>query len=427
MNFTREKFCLVQFHHGDGYATTWGNARFNFYQMGGYPTSVFDGVTKRIGAYPYSTYLNDYNNRVAVPTDWTIELSGVQTGTQEFDIQAHVCREGTGSSQTVRVYMVHVLDHWPASPSYHRNGFRQAADTQDISVAGGQCVDVVQSFTFDSISWDNQQDMKIIAWVQEPRSVWPAEIHQGALLKWPFGGPIEPSEMPWPEDSLGIGCTEKRDCEGASECVEGVCYVPKSRYMSIAANPANEGGSSARRVQVTLAARAIQLGWIGTPSFDPVSGLWTALIEDWPVYSNSEGDDGFEGDWPDVLHVKGCKIAASQTYLVDAITQGLSITDPDNYSAQLPLITSPVWGDVVGGCPFDVCTPPQGTPPDIDDVLALVNAFTGTDNAPVTWLDVDPVVGTGYPEGLVVIGDVLGIVNAYTGGAYPGDGPFGCD
>lgn len=427
MNAYPDTFAFVQIHVGDAYGTSWGNTRFNFYQATGYPTSVFDGVLKRIGAQSYSTYLADYNNRRAVATDFTIELSGVQTGTQMFDITARVCREGTGSSQTVRVYIVHVLDYWPRTPTYHRNGFRQAAPTRDISVAGGQCVDVVQNFYYDSTSWNNQAEMKMIAWVQEPRSPWPAEIHQGGILNWPFGGPIEPSEMPWPEDSLGIPCTEKQDCEGASECVEGVCYVPKSRYMSIAANPANEGRSSARRVHVTLAARAIQLGWIGTPSFDPVSGLWTALIEDWPVYSNAEGDDGFEGDWPDVLHVKGCKIAASQTYLVDAITYGLSISDPDNYSDQLPLITSPVWGDVVGQCPFDVCTPPQGAPPDIDDVLALVNAFTGTDNAPVTWLDVDPVVDDGYPEGLVVIGDVLGIVNAYTGGTYPGDGPFGCD
>jgi hypothetical protein len=427
-----DTFAFVQMHINDAYATSWGNTRFNFYQCTGYPTSIFDGVLKRVGAQSYTTYQNDYLNRRAVPTDFTIELTGVQTGNQQFDITARVCREGTGSGQTVRVYIVHVLDNWPVYGGYHRNGLRQAAPTTDISVAGGQCVDVVESFVYDAISWNEQEDMKMIAWVQEPRSVWPADIHQGAILNWPFGGPIEPSEMPWPEDSLGLSCTEKQDCgEGATDCVEGVCYVPKNRYMSIAANPANTGISSARRVHVTLTARAIQLGWIGVPEFDPVSGLWTALIQGWPpVYSNSEGGDGFEGDWPDVLHVKGCEIVPGKTYLIDAITYGMNISDPDNYSTQLPLITSPVWGDVVGQCPFDVCEPPQGDPgtqPDIDDVLASVRAFTGTTNAPLTWMDVDPVVDYGYPEGQVVIGDVLAIVVAFTGGEYSGFGPFDCD
>jgi hypothetical protein len=84
---------------------------------------------------------------------------------------------------------------------------------------------------------------------------------------------------------------------------------------------------------------------------------------------------------------------------------------------------------VVGICPFDLCEPPEGDPftqPNIDDVLATVNAFVGIDNAPLTWLDVDPVVGNGYPEGLVVIGDVLAVVNAFSGDPYPGDGPLGC-
>jgi hypothetical protein len=80
-------------------------------------------------------------------------------------------------------------------------------------------------------------------------------------------------------------------------------------------------------------------------------------------------------------------------------------------------------------CPNDVCAPPEGDPfsqPNIDDVLALVNAFQGVENAPLTWLDIDPAVGDGYPEGSVVIGDVLEVVNAFVGQPYPGLGPLGC-
>jgi hypothetical protein len=55
-----------------------------------------------------------------------------------------------------------------------------------------------------------------------------------------------------------------------------------------------------------------------------------------------------------------------------------------------------------------------------------VSAFQGVDNAPLTWLDIDPVAGDGYPEGMVVIGDVLAVVLAFQGEPYPGDGPLGC-
>ena len=84
---------------------------------------------------------------------------------------------------------------------------------------------------------------------------------------------------------------------------------------------------------------------------------------------------------------------------------------------------------MVSTCPNNVCHPPEGDPltqPNIDDVLALVNAFVGTDNAPLTWLDIDPVVDDGHPEGTVVIGDVLAVVNAFVGQQYPGLGPANC-
>ena len=57
----------------------------------------------------------------------------------------------------------------------------------------------------------------------------------------------------------------------------------------------------------------------------------------------------------------------------------------------------------------------------------MVNAFIGIRNAPLTWMDVDPVVGNGEPEGMwPLIGDVLAVVNAFSGQTYPGSGPLGC-
>ncbi len=85
--------------------------------------------------------------------------------------------------------MVQVLDHWPVSPSYSRNGFKQVAETQDFSLQAGQCYEVTRPFTFDMESWDDQENIKIIAWAQEAvhdAIGRDASIHQTAVMSWPF-------------------------------------------------------------------------------------------------------------------------------------------------------------------------------------------------------------------------------------------------
>jgi cysteine-rich repeat protein len=223
-------------------------------------------------------------------------------------------------------------------------------------------------------------------------------------------------ESPKPEGE--IPCVDDDECANAAACVQGICYVPKTRYISISPNPENAGIQTARRISLEgFTFDDIVLGWMGPPNEDGISYLQAT-----PEYRywNLEGT---------VVHVTECQIAPGQTYLVQAIAIGDDTGDEGNYSTALGLHTAPIWGDVVAGCPNDVCTPPQGDPltqPDIDDVLALVNAFVGVNNAPFTWLDIDPVVGDGYPEGMVTIGDVLTVVNAFSGQPYPGLGPLDC-
>ena len=111
-------FAFVQIHRGDAYETAWANTRWTFYGAGGYPTSYFDGVIERVGAWPYLTYRNDYLTRSGIATDVTITLSASPVSGQTYTVQVITCLEAGGAPKTVRLYMVQVLDHWPPSPTY---------------------------------------------------------------------------------------------------------------------------------------------------------------------------------------------------------------------------------------------------------------------------------------------------------------------
>ncbi len=186
-----DSFALVQIHIGDPYNTPWGNERDSFYSVGGTPTAWFDGVLEAIGTYTsvpdqYAWYRDLYTTRRNRPTDVTIDVTGDQVVDETFQIQANVCIEAGGVGKAMRVHIVQVLDDWPSSPTYSRNGFKQAAEDEVIVLAPGECQPVQRCFTFDRDSWQHNTDMRIIVWAQETNPAAPAEVHQAAVMDWPF-------------------------------------------------------------------------------------------------------------------------------------------------------------------------------------------------------------------------------------------------
>ncbi|MFH0983680.1 MAG: hypothetical protein V2A79_19370 [Planctomycetota bacterium] len=207
-------FTLLQIHVGDAYATTWGNSRYTFYSVPGTPTAWFDGVESVVGAgstsSAYTNYNNKYNTRRAVPTDVTIQLTGSPAGGQTYQITATVCIEPGGTGKTLRVHIAQVLDYWPASPTYHRYGFKQAAAYQDVTLSAGQCQQVVRTLTFDSDSWSHQSDIKIVAWAQQPSTSGPANVYQAATIHWPFLTDCNDNGI---DDSQDIAHGTSEDCD----------------------------------------------------------------------------------------------------------------------------------------------------------------------------------------------------------------------
>lgn len=198
-----ESFAFVQYHKYDEHATAWGDARWTFYGAQYTPLAVFDGADPVVGAVAdvdqqYGIYrTNHFLPRRAQPTDVTLVLSALPLGGQTYRVTALAGIESDGTPKTLRIYVVQVLDHWPDTQPYHRNSFKQAAPEAVISLAPGGSLAVENDFTFDTESWADQQNIRIVAWTQTPESAGPAEVYQAAVLNWPLES--------FPDDADGDG------------------------------------------------------------------------------------------------------------------------------------------------------------------------------------------------------------------------------
>jgi hypothetical protein len=185
------------------------------------------------------------------------------------------------------------------------------------------------------------------------------------------------------------------------------------------------------------------LGWVGEPTWAAPTaqhdGMWLAEVVPSPYYAET---------WPDLVHVYTCTIAHASLcdvsgehcrpngcpngetcehhcYQLQAILLGYQIGDEDNYSEALELCTPTTWGDTVGNCQANVCTPPNGVV-GLDDVQAAIKYYGNIRVAPITWLDIDPSSGLQYPNQNIGIGDILSVIDGFQGNQYPGAGPLGC-
>lgn len=81
---------IIENHNGDAYTTTATNARNSYYNITGYPTAVFDGGSPYVGGSNttslYPQYLSRYNQKINIPTSFSIDIEGTTAGYFEFNI-----------------------------------------------------------------------------------------------------------------------------------------------------------------------------------------------------------------------------------------------------------------------------------------------------------------------------------------------------
>ncbi len=98
---------IIENHNSDSYANTYSNARNSYYGIGNWPTAYFDGMNPTEGGSNtnsmYSGYRTKVNNRLAVPSNYTISAAATHEGLV-YTVTVTVTRMEPDSQTNLRLH-----------------------------------------------------------------------------------------------------------------------------------------------------------------------------------------------------------------------------------------------------------------------------------------------------------------------------------
>jgi hypothetical protein len=138
----------------------------------------------------FNWYKGQMDIRRAVATDVTIQLYGEETGTQAYEITAIVGIDAGGTGKTMKVQILQVLDHYPASSDdRYRNCVRDPLGATTVTLAPGESTVINHTLNLTGPDWTYRDDVQIVAFAQNPGPYGPQEMHQAAVMPYPFVSP----------------------------------------------------------------------------------------------------------------------------------------------------------------------------------------------------------------------------------------------
>ena len=180
---------VIEYHQYLGfesYANIYSDARFNYYEMSGCPTAVFDGIILLAAGDPsyslYEDYLPRYNVRNAVPSSFNIDLSGEEIGL-DYAVSVTANKVAPTSSTNIVLHLVltesQIAEEWQGQTELNFVERLMIPDQYgtalDFSTGDTQTVDL--GFTLDP-EWA-PSNCEMVAFIQDNDS---KEILQGAKV-----------------------------------------------------------------------------------------------------------------------------------------------------------------------------------------------------------------------------------------------------
>ena len=180
---------VIEYHQYLGfesYANIYSDARFNYYEMSGCPTAVFDGIILLAAGDPsyslYEDYLPRYNVRNAVPSSFNIDLSGEEIGL-DYAVSVTANKVAPTSSTNIVLHLVltesQIAEEWQGQTELNFVERLMIPDQYgtalDFSTGDAQTVNL--GFTLDP-GWASS-NCELVAFIQDNDS---KEILQGTKV-----------------------------------------------------------------------------------------------------------------------------------------------------------------------------------------------------------------------------------------------------
>ncbi len=153
---------IIENHNGDDYTTAASNARNSYYNITGYPTAVFDGGSAYVGGSSstslYPQYLSRYNQKIAIPSSFSVDIQGSSSGLIDFNVDVTIEMVDNYTSNDIRLHCVvtesEIPEYWQGQSHLNFVNRMMLPNYSGIQLdfSGGDVIEQNYSFTLDP-SW----------------------------------------------------------------------------------------------------------------------------------------------------------------------------------------------------------------------------------------------------------------------------------
>ena len=207
---------IIENHNGDIFANVYSNARNSYYGVPGYPTAYFDGILNYVGGIGcpnptglYSTYLTKVNQRLAVFSDFSIEMDFTHAAL-EYDVIVTIQDHGAASTDNLVLHLVvtesHIEQSWQGCMDDCNFVNRLMTPNQygtPLDFAGGDEITLDLDFEMDP-NW-MIENCELIAFVQNTVT---KEVHQGIVKS------MATPDFDYDAEMFKIGNIPEGNCSG---------------------------------------------------------------------------------------------------------------------------------------------------------------------------------------------------------------------
>ena len=172
---------VIAYHSGDEYQNSYSIARLNYYSISGIPTVKFDGILSVVGGggNMYPNYLTKYNTRIAVPSSYTIEVEGTNSGMIDYELDITVEKVSSAIDNPVMQVVVtesHIPEYWGGltEVNYVERVMVPNQNGTALDFAGGNTEEFTINFTLDP-NWVNEE-CELVVFLQNNQT---KEVLQG--------------------------------------------------------------------------------------------------------------------------------------------------------------------------------------------------------------------------------------------------------